>query len=95
MRYGVIELMVADGQIVVADSVHDSYDGFAFRQTSHGVALRKIAAADNSHIRCMLAFCVTLTGKACVSLNGTVCIVLVQNNDWLLALATCQCYNQQ
>jgi hypothetical protein len=43
----------------------------------------------------MLAFCVTLTGKACVSLNGTVCIVLVQNNDWLLALAASQSNNQQ
>lgn len=86
LRNGVIKLMVADGEVVIAYSVHDTHDSLAVGKTADRVALCKIATGDEGDIRCALAFGIALTCHACITLNGTVDIVLVEDNDRLGAV---------
>ena len=90
LRNRVVELVVADRKVIVADSVHDAHNGFTASQTADGIALGKVAAADQSDVGRLLTFEVTLTGKFGIALNGAVDVVLVEDNDRLGALAGSQ-----
>ena len=82
----IIELMITDREVVVADSVHNAYDSLTVSKTANGVALSKIAARDERYVWSRLEFGIALTRHTCVAFNSTMHIVLVEDHDRLRAL---------
>ena len=92
LRNTIVELVVTDNDCVVSDSIHDGDDTLAGGDTSHSSALYEVSGTNNSYIRGLRLHLVFECTEFGVTINGTVNVVLEQDDNvfvWCFRCTAC------